>query len=165
VAEWGAFKIVQLSILRPRRNQAQNKRTCEPSQHWRSRQWTVSIFVPALIQNQSQSKRYGCQAQQARQPSWAFEVLPWSQRSGRSRSTRIATSLEIPQQIELSAYLTSPRKVSGEALKIWIALSQTGFSGTPILSEAHATELVILGPGAWSIGAQPFGRRGIICPA
>jgi hypothetical protein len=37
----------------------------------------------------------GCQGPQARQSSWVFQVLPWTRRSGRSRSTRIASNLQI----------------------------------------------------------------------
>ena len=44
-------------------------------------------------------------------------------------------------------------------VEVWIALSYTGGCGTSLMLATSGATLAMIGPGAWSVDAQLFGRK------
>jgi transcriptional regulator with AAA-type ATPase domain len=59
----------------------------------------------------------GCQDPQARQSSWVFLALPWGQKSGCTRSTRIASHLHNPPKIAIEDPFTNPEGVTTDHIR------------------------------------------------
>ena len=64
----------------------------------------------------------------------------------------------------LSGLWTPVAGVLACAVEMWLAFAQTGTQHPAILLAGLAISLAMIGPGAWSVDAQIYGRKQIFPP-